>query len=631
MPRSRRDVIKAGAIALIASSSSARTWAQRDALPNFLWLVSEDNNPYVRAYGDRLATTPAIDALAAKGVLYRNAYSTAPTCAPSRFAILTGIHAEANAPANHMRARADFPNFLQTYPELLRSAGYHCTNNGKTDYNAEIPGARIWNENNTKNAHWRSRPPGAPFMAVFNQMTTHESQLFRVTPGRVRPDQVRVPKYLPDTNDVRTDIASYYNLVEKMDGQIGRRLSELEADGLSDDTIVFYYADNGGVLPRTKHFVHDEGLRIPLVVYVPPKWQHLAPAVAGTVVDTPIALVDLAPTLLSILGITAPNTMQGHAFLGRAASPRRYAFGGRDRMDERYDMVRTVTDGRYRYIRNYMPHRPAAMYQAYPWHLKSYQEWERQHLAGRLNLSQEAFFKPKAYEELYDLRFDPDQIVNLAKNTAMARRMRELRRALDRHMISINDNGFIPEGSTLQGFEKSRVPGVYPLRKIMALAQAAARAEPRKLTLFIDGLSDANEVVRYWAATGLLILGNSAAIAADELSVIAAHDTSLQVRVVAAEALIRLGDVESGTAQLAKLAVAPSPDPVRLMAFNALSENLDAARAVAPVIGQASDQDSYDYVRDNAYHLAAVLRGAYSPETSVPERTSSQIRKWAME
>lgn len=631
MPQTRRDVIRAGALAIVASSSSARAIGSPRELPNFLWLVSEDNNPYVRAYGDRLATTPAIDALAAKGVLYRNAYSTAPTCAPSRFAILTGIHAEANAPANHMRARAGFPKFLHTYPELLRSAGYHCTNNGKTDYNAEIPGTRIWNENNTRNAHWRSRPPGAPFMAVFNQMTTHESQLFRVTAGRLKPEQVRVPAYLPDTLDVRTDIASYYNLVEKMDGQLGQRLAELETDGLSEDTIVFYYADNGGVLPRTKHFVHDEGLRIPLVVYVPPKWQHLAPARPGTIVDSPVALVDLAPTLLSILGIAVPKTMQGKAFLGRAASPRRYAFGGRDRMDERYDMVRTVTDGRYRYIRNYMPHRPAGMYEAYPWHLRSYQEWERQHLAGRLNSSQEAFFKPKAFEELYDLEADPDQIENRADDPTMAGHLRSLRQALDRHMIAINDNGFIPEGSPIQGYAASRAPGAYPLRRIMALAQAAARGDPRKLSLLRNSLSDPNEVVRYWAATGLLILGRAATPETGRLASIATRDTSLQVRVVAAEALVRLGEVGAGLAQLAQLATAPSPDPVRLMAINALGENSEVARDLAPVIELAADADPNDYVKDAAFHLAAVLKGAYNPAALSPDRNSPQIRQWAIE
>jgi arylsulfatase A-like enzyme len=628
----RRDLIKAGALAIAASSHAARATVQHPKLPNILWLVSEDNNPFIRAYGDRLATTPNIDALAAKGVLFRNAYSTAPTCAPSRYAILTGMYAESNGPANHMRARAAFPKFLHTYPELLRSIGYHCTNNGKTDYNAEIPGARIWNENNSKNAHWRSRAAGAPFMAVFNQMTTHESQLFGVTPGRVKAEQVRVPAYLPDTTDVRTDIASYYNLVEKMDAQVGQRLAELEADGLSEDTIIFYFADNGGVLPRTKHFVYDEGLRVPLVVYVPPKWQHLAVARPGTIVETPTSLVDLAPTLLSIAGLAAPKTMHGQAFLGRNASPpRRYAFGGRDRMDERYDMVRTVTDGRYRYIRNYMPYRPAGMHEAYPWHLKSYQDWDRAHRAGRLLPAQSAFFKPKSYEELYDLEVDPDQMDNRIADPAYTGRLRELRRALDRHMVHINDNGFIPEGSPVQGYEASRAVGAYPLRKIMALAQAGARGEPRKLDLLRNSLLDANEVVRFWAATGLVILGQVASPVATELARLASNDPSPQVRVTAAEALIRLGKMEAGMSQLSRLAAAPAPDSVRLMAINALSENSEAARAILPLIEQIAQNDPYDHAKDAAFHLAAVLNRTYDPGRPAPERSNPKVRRWAME
>jgi arylsulfatase A-like enzyme len=221
-------------------------------------LVSEDNNPWIGAYGDSLARTPNIDALAARGLLYRNAFSAAPVCAPSRFAILTGVHAESCAPANHMRARARLDGELRTYPEYLREAGYYCTNNDKTDYNCDVDAAAIWNESG-KNAHWKNRPEGAPFLAVFNLGTTHESSLFQPVAGAVTLTEVRVPAYLPDTPEIRQDFASYYNLIERMDGELGARLRELEDAGLLDDTIVFYYSDNGGALPRTKRYCHDQG------------------------------------------------------------------------------------------------------------------------------------------------------------------------------------------------------------------------------------------------------------------------------------------------------------------------------------------------------------------------------------
>ena len=393
--------------------------------------MSEDNNPWIGAYGDRLARTPNLDALARRGLLYRNAWSAAPVCAPSRFAILTGVHPESCAPANHMRAVARLGGALRTYPELLREAGYYCTNNAKTDYNCDVDPAAIWNESSAS-AHWRNRPAGAPFMAVFNLGTTHESSLFQPVAGAVAPADVRVPAYLPDTPEIRQDFATYYNLIERMDAEVGARLKELDDAGVADDTIVFYYSDNGGALPRTKRYCYDQGLHCALVVSVPPRWAHLAPAPMGTAVEAPISLVDLAPTLLSIAGIDAPPEMQGAAFLGRRiAPPRTYVFGMRNRMDERYDFVRAASDGRFHYIRNYTPHR-VFQHGAFEWLAKGYQSWEREYLAGRLDAVQQRFFAgERPFEELYDLHRDPDQVRNLAAEPAMARQLEAMRRELD--------------------------------------------------------------------------------------------------------------------------------------------------------------------------------------------------------
>ncbi len=234
---------------------------------------------------DPLTHTPTIDGLARKGLLFRNVYSNAPVCAPSRFGILTGVNPESCAPANQMRAVGHLPSSFPTYPELMRAAGYYCTNNAKTDYNCDVDPNAIW-DGQGKAAHWRSREDKSqPFMAVFNYETTHESRLFQVTPGRVTPTMVKLPAFLPDTPGIRQDFASYYNLMEKMDGELGARLAELEADGLSEDTIVFYYSDNRGVLPRSKRYCFDEDLRCAMVVHAPPRWQHLLPGVpaAGSI------------------------------------------------------------------------------------------------------------------------------------------------------------------------------------------------------------------------------------------------------------------------------------------------------------------------------------------------------------
>src|SRR5262249_52751465 len=143
-----------------------------------------------------------LDGLAAQGIRFANVYCNAPVCAPSRFGIITGMYPESCAPAQHMRANGPVPAFLHGFPKYLREAGYYCTNNSKTDYNAALDVHEMWDESSDQ-AHWRNRPKDAPFFAVFNIFTTHESRLFKQTPGRVRPQDVRVPAYLPDTPEVR--------------------------------------------------------------------------------------------------------------------------------------------------------------------------------------------------------------------------------------------------------------------------------------------------------------------------------------------------------------------------------------------------------------------------------------------
>jgi len=611
---SRRSLLAAsagGAMALSASALPARAGGQERKLPNILWLTSEDNNPYIGAYGDRLAHTPHIDALAKKGILYRNVYSNAPVCAPSRFGILTGVLPEACAPANHMRAVAKLPDFLRTYPEYLRSAGYYCTNNVKTDYNCDVDPARIWDDNGPK-AHYANRPEGKPFMAVFNTLTSHESRLFTVTEGRVKPQDITLPAYLPDTPAIRQDYASYYNLIEKMDGDIGQRLAELEASGLAEDTIVFYYSDNGGVLPRSKRYCHDRGLRCAMVVYVPPKWAHLSPVKAGTTVDAPVSFIDLAPTLLSLAGMVKPQTMHGAPFLGHfAAAPKDYAFGMRNRMNESVDFVRTVTDGRYRYIRNYMPHRPCGQHQAFSWLLKSYQDWDRLHREGRLTEVQARFFQPRAFEEFYDLDADPDEVDNRIADPKHRARVADMRRALDRHMIRINDNGFIPEGAAPEGYVPSRAAGAYPLKALMALGAAAARRDRRKLPLFRSRLTDADAVTRYWAAMGLLILGEDGRPALAELQAAMRADPSPHVRVAAAEAVANLTKEDEPVLKLAELAGDGQPLPVRLLAVNALTYIGNARPALAAL--KAIEKGAKGDLSVGTKYLIALIEGSYDP------------------
>lgn len=611
----RRTFLKGSLAGAAAAAAAPAISAAPAGRPNIVWIVSEDNNPFIGAYGDKLARTPNIDAMAKAGVLYRNAYSNAPVCAPSRFGILTGVLPESNAPANHMRADAKTAGILPTYPDLMRKAGYYVTNNVKTDYNCDVDPKAIWDDSSTK-AHWKNRPADKPFMAVFNLMTTHESQNFKPTPGAVTPDQVRVPAYMPDTPVIRADIAGYYNRMAIMDGQVGKLLAELDAAGLSEDTIVFYYSDNGGVLPRSKRYCYDEGLRCALVARVPAKWAHLSPAKAGSEVRSPVSFIDLAPTVLSLAGAAIPKVMQGKALMGRAATTReKYAFGMRNRMDERYDFVRTVSDGRWRYIRNYLPHLPLVQNQAFAWLAKGYQEIDRLRLQGKLSPVQQRMFEPRVFEELYDTQADVDEVNNLADSPAQAGRMAELRRALDTHMLAVNDNGFIPEGSRIEGYVPSRVAGAYPLRRLMALAQAAARGDRRKAGVLRAALGDANEVVRFWGATGFAVQG-AFDTDLDRLAKLATSDPVPQVRVAACAALARSGQAEQACPLLAALTGAGQSRWVRLQALNVLTNMGEAARPALPqihVLTTVSDE----YLPNAARYLEQVLNGTYDPAKPV--------------
>ncbi|AEG50927.1 sulfatase [Sphingobium chlorophenolicum L-1] len=605
-------------LACFSTTASARVAsagvANRGPRPNILWFVSEDNNPLMGCYGDPLARTPNLDAFAKRSVLYENAFSTSPVCSTSRFTILTGLYPESCSPAQHMRSTvAQLPKEIIPYPTLMREAGYYCTNNFKTDYNCSVDPQEIWDESSAK-AHWRNRPQGAPFMAVFNYFTTHESQIFFETKGSITPSDVRVPGYLPDTPEVRGDIASYYNRMEILDRQFGERLAQLEADGLAEDTIIFYYSDNGGVFPRSKRYAYDEGLRTALMIHVPPKWQHLVDAPPGSRVKAPVTYADLAPTLLSIVGRPALPYMQGRALLGPyARPPLEFAFGGRNRMDENYDFVRSVTDGRWRYIRNYTPERPWGMHGSFEWLAKGYQSWEREKIAGRLDSDRLRFFQSKPYEELYDLSTDRDQLKDLSKDPAAQGQLIRFRAALDRHMLAICDNGFIPEGAPEEGYWNSRDRTRYPLERLMTIGAAAAQRDRKNLGLFERSLTDANPIVRYWAVMGLLMLGEAAGAQKPQLLALLRNDPSVQVRIVAAQAVAPFAAKEA-VAFLGGVATSEQSFEIPLQAVAALTALGGLARPALPAL-KLTAKSSNEYVGEASRYAVARLEGTYTPAT----------------
>lgn len=537
--------------------------------PNILWLTSEDNGPNYGCYGDKYAVTPNIDAIAARGIRFKRAWSNAPVCAPARTCLISGRWAPADG-AEHMRSFVPMPAAHKMYAQILREAGYYCTNNSKEDYNldrAEVNGKDpVWDESSGK-AHWKNRASGKPFFAIFNDQITHESQIRRRPHTLIHdPAKAPVPPFQPDTPEVRHDWAQYYDNITTMDTGVGKKLAELEAAGLADDTIIMLYGDHGAGMPRFKRWPYNTGLQVGLIMYFPEKWKHLAPKgyAPGAASDELVQFIDLAPTLLSIAGVKPPAFMQGRAICGShpAAAPNNFIHGFRGRMDERYDCVRSTTDGRYVYVRQLMPHLPYGQYLNYMFQQATTRVWSDLFTAGKVDELQSRFWKPKPSEELYDLQSDPWETKNLVDAAAHAADLERLRAAQDTWLLETRDLGLIPEAERLavaKGGALADALKDWPFHQILDAAKLSAnRAEGvEKLAPL---LKHENAAVRYWGVMGHLIRGSSDAAALKPML----QDSSASVRIAAAEAL---GDFD---ALLASANVDQKPYTESLEALNAL-------------------------------------------------------------
>lgn len=611
-------------ISMLALSRSA--FSEAPPRPNVLWITSEDNGPQLGCYGDDYATTPNLDELAARAVMYRTCWSNVPVCAPARTAIITGMY-PTSLGAQHMRSMTKLPPGMKMYPQYLRAAGYYCTNNSKEDYNVAKPG-KVWDESSGK-AHWNNRAAGQPFFAIFNHTVSHESQVRRRPHKAVHdPAEAPLPAYHPDAQEVRQDWAQYYDKLTEMDAQAGEDLRELAEAGLADDTIVFYYGDHGPGMPRGKRSPCDSGMHVPLIVYIPEKFKHLRPDdyAAGGTTDRLVSFVDLAPTLLSLCGIAPPSNMQGRAFAGEhAAPPRAYIYGLRGRMDERYDMARTVGDGRYVYIRNFMPHRPAGQYVAYMHQTPTTRVWKQMYDAGELNDAQSHFWQPKPSEELYDLTSDPDEVNNLADSAEHRDVLERMRAAHRDWTYRTRDLGYLPESEIHRRaagsapYDMAQDPAKYPLKKIKPVADLAtsperdsqrnAESPSSVVEQLIEALDNQESAIRFWAVRGLLIRGDEAVATAHDALRSALNDPSPDVRIESAEARGRYGkpgDVEPVLQTLMPLA-SPRENGIHISraALNAI-DFIDPA--TAPLAEQLAalprnDPQASDRMKDDVNKL----------------------------
>lgn len=441
--------------------------------PNILWLVAEDLSPYIPSFGDSTIQTPNLSRLAAEGVCYDNFYSPSPVCAPSRAAISMGMYPTKIA-ANHMRTGPWFspdvsqalmdrmkpywPEGIPLYDamppagsrmmsEYLRMEGYYCTNNAKEDYQFRRT-LTSWDESSNK-AHWRNRKDGQPFFAIFNFGVTHESQIWSKAEDSLWIDEhldIPVPPYLPDTEVGKKDVRRMYSNIKEMDHQVGEILKQLEEDGELDNTIIMWYTDHGGPLPRQKRLLYDSGLKVPMIVRYPNQ------QLAGTRNDDLISFIDLAPTVLSVAAIAPPKEMDGRAFLGSYQSKEKakYIYAAADRFDAVYDRNRAVRDKQFKYIKYYNPEKSMFLKVAYREQMAIMQELHRLKEANQLTAAQALWFRTtKPEEELFDTKNDPHELNNLANDPKYADKLKELRTQCEQWVNSLEDTGLIPEKELL--------------------------------------------------------------------------------------------------------------------------------------------------------------------------------------
>ena len=423
--------------------------------PNIIWIVCEDISPFIGAYGDPIVKTPHLDQLASEGVLYTKVYTTAGVCAPSRSSIITGMN-QISIGTMHMRTQGNpklfpqgisaysalLPTEVKAFPEYLRRAGYYTTNNAKEDYQFEEP-VTVWDESSV-GATYRNRTAGQPFFSVFNLAISHESQIINPPDSLFySPSEMNLPLYYEDTQQMRHDMAALYTRIEQMDRDCGQIIEQLKQDGVYEDSYVIFYSDHGGNLPWMKREILERGTHIPFIVKYP------SGKSAGTVNNDLISSIDFAPSMLSIAGINPPEYLQGKAFLGSYSDSIKndYVFAARDRMADKYDRVRSVSDGTFRYVHNFHPELPKYQDLAYRKGIASMQEILDLRDAGKISNPYllDWFKESKPEEELYYTSKDPDEINNLADNPRFQSKKLELKDALFQWLEDVGDMGEIEE------------------------------------------------------------------------------------------------------------------------------------------------------------------------------------------
>ena len=455
-------------ILLICLVGCSRTDTDIEPRPNILWIVGENFKLDLGVYGAEHVLTPNLDSLAQNGLRFTNVFATSPVCAPSRSAFMTG-HYQTSTDTHNMRSHREddyrLPEGIRPITHWLQDDGYFTANisqigdrvvgTGKLDLNFVNEGPIYQSDS------WDELKSNQPFFAqintpeaeydIYDRQSAQKSRVPWVGeewhPQVAHPDSVTPPPYYPDHPITRQEWARYLNSVSGMDVRIGWILDQLRSDGLADNTIVVFFADNGRLEARGIHWLWDTGIHVPLIVYYPEGMEAAPQYERGGVISEVVSLLDLTATTLDMAMVDPLPTMQSRRFLGNNRDlPRDYAISARDRIDETVMRIRSVRGERYHYIRNFDAKDGFATLNRYKEKCFLVKPLMRQLMAeGQLQGPPAELMQPRPDEELYDTLNDPHEINNLAGDSEYAAILDTMRNALDQWITETGDLGAVPE------------------------------------------------------------------------------------------------------------------------------------------------------------------------------------------
>lgn len=424
--------------------------------PNIVWIIVDDMSANFSCYGETAISTPNVDKLAAGGIRFTNAYVTAPVCSTCRSAFITGMYQTSIGAHHHRSGRGEkkitLPKEVVMIPKMFQDAGYHtCISSwpskgeakpGKTDYNFEwepsiYDGATPENREDGQPFFWQIQTPGGKRRGGNSESAQKfQAQCADIFGARTPLSKVTLPPYYPNDPVLLEDWAAYLDTCRYTDRLVGEVVDNLKESGQLDNTVILFMTDHGISHARGKQFLYDEGLHVPLVISGPG-------IPSGETRTDLVEHIDIGPLSMALAGISIPDNMQGRDILAADYKHREAVFAARDRCDETVDHLRSVRTQQFKYIRNFLPERPALQPCAYKDKKAILQALRAANDAGTLSPLQKQllFSATRAKEELYDLQADPHELNNLASDAKHSATLKSLRQRLDDWMIKTNDLG----------------------------------------------------------------------------------------------------------------------------------------------------------------------------------------------